>query len=66
MVGRPVALSTATVKSWRVGRLMRAVNRTGWPTITSPKSDARAKTTTRPDISSARRRCMVARNISRP
>ena len=68
MVGRPVALSTATVRSWRVGRLMRAVNRIGWPTITRPEVEVRrrAKTTTRPDISSSRRRRSVARNISRP
>ena len=31
IVGRPVTLSTATVRSLRVGRPMRAVNRTGWP-----------------------------------
>jgi hypothetical protein len=45
---------------------MRAVNRTGCPAITAPKSDACPKTTTRPDISSAPSRCSVARNISRP
>lgn len=66
IVGRPDALSTATVRSRRVGRPMRALNRSGWPTISPPKSAARAKTTTRPDISSARRRCRVARNINRP
>ncbi|OBG78679.1 hypothetical protein A5701_15265 [Mycobacterium sp. E3305] len=70
MVGRPEALSTATVRSRRVGCPIRAVNRTGRPTISpSPsdsKSGARAKTTTRPEICSSRRRCIVARNMSRP
>ena len=53
---------------------MRAVNRIGWPTITASrfdpswtvKSAARAKTTTRPEITSSRTRCRLARNISRP
>ncbi|CAG6857444.1 hypothetical protein PICSAR132_02426 [Mycobacterium avium subsp. paratuberculosis] len=65
-VGRPDAVSTATVRSRRVGRPIRAVNRTGWPTISPPKSGPRAKTTTRPDIWSERSCCKVARNISRP
>lgn len=66
MVGRPAALSTATVRSRRAGRVMRAVNCTGWPTITAPKSEARAKTTTRPDVWASRRRRREALNINRP
>lgn len=64
VVGRPDALSTATVRSWRPGRPMRAENRSGCPTMTS-KSEARAKTVTRPDVRSSRSRRRVARNISR-
>ncbi len=47
---------------------MRAVKRTGRPTISSPissNSKARANTTTRPEISSSRSRWIVARNINR-
>ena len=68
-VGRPDAVRTATVRSRRDGRLMRAVNRIGRPTITppvsEPKSAVRANTTTRPDVASTPSRCRVARNISR-
>ena len=66
IVGWPTAFTTATVRSCRVGRVILARKRTGWPTITALKSRAGAKTTTRPDIWFCPSCCNVARNISRP
>ncbi len=51
IVGAPIAVTTATLRSRRVGAVIRARKRIGWPTITAPKSRAGAKTTARPDVS---------------
>lgn len=65
-VGRPAAVSTATVRSRRRGRSMRARKPAGRPAVTSANPAADPKTTTRPDISSPSSSSSAARNISRP
>ena len=49
--GGPVAVSTATLRSRRTGREMRARKRTGCPALRSAKPSTGAKTMTRPPVS---------------
>ena len=65
-VGSPVADSTATVRSRRVGRPIRARKLAGRPAVSSANPTADAKTTTLPDISLPSIRCSDPRNIIRP
>ena len=65
-VGSPVADRTATVRSRRVGLEIRALNAAGWPAVSSANPTTDAKTTTRPDISSASTACSDPRNINLP
>ena len=70
IVGAPVAVRTATLKSRRVGAVIRARKRIGWPTITAPKSRAGAKTTARPGclltVELPQRRRETAADCDRP
>ena len=64
-VGSPVADRTATVRSRRSAWDPR-LERAGWPAVSSAKPATDAKTTTRPDISSASTACSDPRNINLP
>src|SRR6478609_2391675 len=63
-VGSPIADSTATVSSARVGLPTRARNVTGRPAVRSSYPATDAKTTTRPDDSTPSRLCSDPRNIN--
>ena len=64
--GRPIAVSTATVRSRRPGRAILARNLAGCPTPRCPKSAAGPKTATAPPLSASPSRVRSARNITRP